>query len=164
MATNDVLYRRGTGFTLASGNASGIFTINCTSGVSIQSNKFDLGDPHADEYEMYVEITTSGAPTIGSTCDFYLAESIDNTNFTGKASGSDGLYMTASTKESFLMQTKWLGSLSVYDSGNETQRQSFVIRPVTQYGSLILSNNTIVSLQPSGSKITLTPLIPQIQS
>jgi len=72
--------------------------------------------------------------------------------------------MTSSTFASFSKQLEWLGSLSVYASGYETQRQSFIIRPVTQYGKIIMYNGTNASATSSGSKITLTPLIPQIQT
>jgi hypothetical protein len=169
MAANDLLYRRGTTFTLGTGTVgtdiSGYFNLESVNGYAIQSlSGINFGNPHADEYEMFAEITTSGAPAVGTTYDFYMASSLDNISFAGKANDSANAYMTPATFTAFSRQLDWLGSMSVYASGYETQRQSFVIRPVCQYGRIIMYNGTNTSTISSGSKITLTPLIPQIQT
>jgi hypothetical protein len=164
MSQNDILYRRGDTFTLAIESGSGAFHFICGSGSGIQSDKFDLGEPHADEYEMFTEITTVGAPTAGLSYDFYLSQSVDNTNFAGNVAGATGDYMTPTTINNFLPQLNWLGSLMVFNSGGTTQRQSFVIRPVTRYAAFVMYNGTDTAVQSSGSKITLTPLIPQFQN
>jgi hypothetical protein len=163
MAVNDCLYRRGTPFTLSSGDCSGLMPLACGSGSGVQSNKFDFGDPHADEYEMFVELTTVDAPTVFKSYDFYIASSLDNTNFAGNAAGTSGQYMTPATIQNFLPQLDWAGSLSVFASGGTTQRQACIVRPVTQYASLIMYNNTDTASSITGSKVTFTPLIPQTQ-
>jgi hypothetical protein len=169
MAANDLLYRRGTQIVLGTGtvgvDVSGYFNFYSSSGHAIQSlSGINFGNPHADEYEMFTEITTVGAPTDGTTYDFYMASSLDNVNFAGKANTNGNDYMTPATFQSFARQLEWLGSMSVYASGNETQRESFVIRPITQYGRIIMYNGTNSTTDSSGSYIILTPLIPQIQT
>lgn len=159
--TNDVLIRRGTSFTLADSGASGVFTLACGSGSGIQSNIFDLGNPHADDYEMFAEVCTAIAPTAGGSYDFYFAPCL-NGRFPGGVSGINGSYLTGSTIDASLPSLNYLGSIIVTNATG-VHRKSMVITPISQSGCLIMDNNTTTASIALSGLITLTPLIPQVQ-
>jgi hypothetical protein len=161
MAANDVLIRRGTATTL--GSAGTTFTLACGSGSGVQSSVFDLGDPHADEYEMTARVCLAAAPTAGGTLDFYLAPTVDAVNYPGGATGADGQYMSSTTLDASLPSLSYLGSIIVAALSG-VHYKSMVIAPITRSGSLVMDNNTTAASIILSGLITLTPLIPQVQT
>lgn len=160
---NDVLIRRGTSYTLGGAGSSGTFTFICGSGSGIQSEVIDFGDPHADEYEMTARLCFSAVATAGGTLDFYLAPTVDAINYAGGATGSDGQYLTGATLDAFLPSLSYLGSI-VAAGVSGVHYKSMVISPITRSGSIVMDNNTGSSTIALSGLITLTPLIPQVQS
>jgi hypothetical protein len=163
MAVNDILIRRGTAFTLASSAASGVMNFACGSGSGVQSATFDLGDPHADSYEMFVDICAAAAPTAGTTFDFYLAGADSAGHFPGKATGVSGAYLTGATIGESLVQLSYLGSVVAINASG-VQSQSMVVYPTMRSGTMIMKNSTNIASIDASGLVQLIPLIPIYQT
>jgi len=164
MAVNEILIKRGTPFTLLSSGGSGQFTLNCGSGSGIQSNVFDLGDPHADSYELYAEIVAGAAPTAGTTYDLYLAPANNSGRYPGLATGVDGNYLTGVTISASLVQLSYLGSVVTVNASG-IQSNVMTIYPTMRSGCMVLKNSTNTHIVDHVSGlIQLTSLTPVFQT
>ena len=125
-----------------------------TTGIAVQSAKVDLGSVNLDlEWKVRAYIETFSAPTAGGTVDFYLNWSTSATAGTdnaANASGADAVFQgygadTASGIEA-LPQLQYIGSLVVTADIDLQVGDVGVFIPKDRYCSLIVVNNTSITL------------------
>ncbi len=115
--------------------------------------------------------TIGTAPTAGGTVDCYWAPSVSGTAGTanpGGVSGSDGNYTgtAGSSLAESLKLLQFLGSLIVtLDEDGDYEQQSHIVILPTQYGSLVVVNNTDSAPEVGGEvlSVTFTPREYEVQ-
>ena len=145
-----------------------------TTGIHVQSAKLDLGSANLDVlYKMRAYIEFFSAPTAGGLVDFYLSWSNSGTAGTdnmGGASGTDAVYQgygadTASGTEA-LAQLHYIGSLVATADAVLQKAEIGVFMPRDRYCSLIVSNQTSVTLAATDAIetcVAIWPMQHQIQ-
>lgn len=137
-----------------------------------QSDKVDFGASLDLEYVLASVMEFATAPTAGATVDFYISwsnESAAGSGNAGNASGADGPYTGYSANLSdSLKQLQYVGShVATVQAAGTPQVDTAVatISPRARYGTIIVHNNTAVSLAADANEmaVRLTPLVTQIQ-
>lgn len=162
MALNEIFIQRGTPIVISSTGTPQL-TFACGSGSGVQSSIFDLGSTRAEAYELFAEICAGTAPTAGMTYDIYLASANRTGRLPGGVTGVSGAYLTGTTIGANLVQLSYVGSV-VATNASGIHAQSMIIYPIMRSGSLILKNSTNTPIVNLNSSITLTPLIPIIET
>lgn len=113
-------------------------------GAAVQGVKDDLGDPRPWWYTVVCIIETGTAPTAGGTYEFYWSSSLSGTAATqndGDASGASAGYKAAS-EAAWIKLLHHIGDVPVTNSTDTTHQKSFKFHPPTQFGQVIMRNNT----------------------
>ena len=147
-------------------------------GAGRQSDKVDLGAVRAEEYALFGCVDFTGeTPTDGQTVDYYWAPSTNTTPASGNIagnSGEDGVApagaLGAITKDQFLLQCDFIGSLVVHDGaggGGGVVQNAYVgvLRPSSRYGQLIVVNDSGDAFEADDVEMhqVLNPLVPESQ-
>lgn len=119
-------------------------------GAAKQSDKVDLGADRAEEYELFGCVDFTGeTPTAGAQVDYYWAPSTSSTQANGNVAGNSGANAAAPdgalgsiTLAEFLLLCIPIGSLIVHDGAVVQNGYVGKFRPPTQYGQLIVVNNS----------------------
>lgn len=158
----------------------GIQTTDCTiiglvAGAARQSDKDNLdnglvSNRYARRYAVSVAAEWETAPTAGGTVDIYWAPSVSATAATANpagVTGSDSAYSgtAGSTLAESLLQLQFLGSLIVTNDAGDTQLTTFVTKFGTQYGTLVVVNNTDQDIADNVSQVAVvfTPIEEEVQ-
>ncbi len=118
-------------------------------GSARMSAEHDLGTDLPDELLVMAGVETGTSPTAGSVCDFYLAWSVDGTNYPAGVTGSDAAWPADGNEDEWATQ---LGapvlSLVATNDGNTVENQNPVRVPVRgRYFVVVCDNNLGQSLR-----------------
>lgn len=83
----------------------------------------DLGADFQQLYYVELVVETGTAPTAGNTVECYLASSLDNTNWPGKVTGSDGAYAAGAVAATIKQLGGPASILVATNDGNTVLRQ-----------------------------------------
>lgn len=141
-----------------------------------ESNKADMdtggvANRFPKEFAITVIIEYTGPPNPGESTDLYWAPSVSGTAATanpGGVTGSDGAYSgtAGSTLDESLKELQFLGSLVATADGSPViQQQTFKATLPTQYGTLVIDNNTSTTLKDLSQEtvIIFTPIEYEVQ-
>jgi len=137
-----------------------------------QSAKLDLGSTRAPAFTVMAALEFASGVVAGETVTLYWAASPDATAANGNpggVSGSDAAYTgtTGSTVAESVRQLLKIGSFIATDDATATVQVAYIGRfaPPTQYGSLVVVNNTTPALHSDDVEmhIVFDSIIPQNQ-
>lgn len=101
-------------------------------------------------------------PSAGESVDFYWAASVSSVAATanpGGVTGSDGAYSgtAGSTLAESLKELQFLGSLIITaDDDDPVQQTTFCVTLPTQFGTLVVVNNSSANLAVDGENLSIT--------
>ena len=139
-----------------------------------QSAKVDLGAARAAAYAVMISCEPADDPTAGDTIDLYWSPSPDSVAAVGNAggaSGTDAAYAASAlrTLVEGLNQMLFIDSFPLAVSNDADGVQIGLVGifvPPDRYGSLIVHNNSAVSLHTDGVEfaVSFQPIEDQIQA
>lgn len=138
-----------------------------------QSNKADLGATRAAAYECLATVDFTGeTPVAGERVDFYWAPSTSVTAGTGNVAGNSGVdgacpdgALGSITKDEFLKQCIFIGSLIVHDGAVVQNGFVGILCPPGRYGQMIVVNEADDAFEADNVEMAvfLTPIVDEIQ-
>lgn len=129
----------------------------------------DLGAQWEREYLVQLIVETGTAPTAGTTVELYLAWSHDNTNWPGKASGSDAAYPTTVADNKKQLGNPVSILVATNDANTVLKQNPVKIRAQARYVTPVVVNllgqaiRDETTATDNDSRVVLTPIVTRIQ-
>jgi hypothetical protein len=146
----------------ASGGDAAITLTSVANAAARQSAKIDLGSTRGLIYRVKAAFEIAATPTAGNTIDLYWAPSTSGTAGTdnpASVSGTDAAYSGYSSNlTAAIKQLIFIGSFVCTAQATATVQVAFVgsFVPPTQYGSLVVVNNSGAALHSSATNMNVT--------
>ena len=134
-----------------------------------QSDKADMDAgavanrfPHIFAVTPRIDYANGDPPSAGESIDFYWAASVSSVAATanpGGVTGSDSAYSgtAGSTLDESLKELQFLGSLiTTADDDAPIQQTTFLVTLPTQFGTLVVVNNSSADLAADGTNLSIT--------
>ena len=140
-----------TDWTIGTPDDTGVLTLaSLAVGAGRQSTKVDLGTPWPPEYAVFGCVDYTGeTPTAGGVINYYWAPSTSATQANGNVAGNSGADGAAPagalgsiTLAEFLKLCIHIGPMTIHDGGVVQNGYVGVVAPPTQYGQLIVVNDS----------------------
>lgn len=142
-------------------NTGGTYALTLTSvadAAGRQGAKGDLGQYRAENWSVLFQSSVALAATAGNQIELYWASSnsaVAGTDNPGGVSGTDATFNT--TPSEYKAQLIFIGSLILSNNaGTGIQKQWFVFRPPTRYGSPVVVNSAGQALSATAANHSLT--------